>query len=146
VRAQVVTAWKDQRGGELAAQAAQAAVKRLSAGEPWDSVAKSLGLSPQPAKFVSRGEESVPAVVRRDAFDGPKPAGRPLYSSVPLDGGDTAVVLVSAVQQEPDAVAKLEEPKMKNQFAQQAASTEAQDYAAAARADAKVALNPQVLD
>jgi hypothetical protein len=56
------------------------------------------------------------------------------------------VVAVSAVRQEPEAAAKLEEPKMKRQFAQQAASSEAQDYAAAARADAKVALNPQVLD
>jgi peptidyl-prolyl cis-trans isomerase D len=146
VRLDVVTAWKNQRGAQLAVQAAQAAVKRLSAGEPWDSVAKSLGLSAQAAKFVSRGEESVPAEVRRDAFEGPKPAGRPLYSSVPLDSGDTAVVMVSAVQEEPDAVAKLEEPKMKSQFAQQAASAEAQDYAAAARANAKVALNPQALD
>ena len=43
VRTDVVAAWKKQRGAELAAQAAQAAVKRLSAGESWDSVAKSLG-------------------------------------------------------------------------------------------------------
>jgi peptidyl-prolyl cis-trans isomerase D len=146
VRTDVVAAWKKQRGAELAAQAAQAAVKRLSAGESWDSVAKSLGLSAQAAKFVSRGDQSVPVAVARDAFDGPKPAGQPLYSSVPLDNGDTAVVAVSAVRQEPEAAAKLEEPKMKRQFAQQAASSEAQDYAAAARADAKVALNPQVLD
>jgi peptidyl-prolyl cis-trans isomerase D len=146
VRADVVAAWKNQRGAELAAQAAQAAVKRLSAGEPWDSVAKSLGLSAQAATFVSRGDEAVPAEVRRVAFAGPKPAGQPLYSSVPLEDGDTAVVAVSAVRDEPDAVAKLEEPKMKRQFAQQTASAEAQDYAAAARAGAKVALNPQALD
>jgi peptidyl-prolyl cis-trans isomerase D len=157
VRAEVVTAWKDQRGGQLAAQAAQAAVKRLSAGEPWDSVAKSLGLSAQEAKFVSRGDPLVPTVVRRDAFDGPKPAGQPLYSSVPLDNGDTAVVEVRAVREEPADEAKPGEAKprgeakpgeaqMKSQFAQQAASAEAQDYAAAARADAKVALNPQALD
>jgi peptidyl-prolyl cis-trans isomerase D len=146
VRAEVVAAWKNQRGGELAAQTAQAAVKRLSAGEPWDSVAKSLGLSAQPAKFVTRGDDSVPAEVRRNAFDRPKPAGQPVYSSVPLDDGDTAVVAVNAVREEPEAAAKIEEPKMKRQLAQQVASTEAQGYAAAARADAKVALNPQALD
>jgi peptidyl-prolyl cis-trans isomerase D len=146
VRADVVAAWKNQRGGELAAQAAQAAIKRLSAGETWDSVAKSLGLSPEAPKFVSRNDAFVPVVVRRDAFDGPKPAGQPVYSSVTLDNGDMAVVTVRAVREQPGDQAKPADAQLKSQFAQQAASSESQGYAAAARADAKVALNPQALD
>jgi peptidyl-prolyl cis-trans isomerase D len=146
VRADVVAAWKNQRGGELAAQAAQAAVKRLSAGETWENVAKSLGLSPEAPKFVSRNDALVPAAVRRDAFDGAKPAGQPIYSTVTLDNGDLSVVMVRAVREEPADPGKPGETELKTQFAQQAASSEAQGYAAAARADAKVALNPQALD
>jgi peptidyl-prolyl cis-trans isomerase D len=146
VRAEVVAAWKNQRGAELAAQAAQAAVIRLSAGETWESVAKSLGLNPEAPKFVSRNDAFVPVVVRRDAFDGPKPAGQPVYSSVTLDNGDMAVVEVRAVREQPGNEAKPADVELKSQFAQQAASSEAQGYAAAARADAKVALNPQALD
>jgi peptidyl-prolyl cis-trans isomerase D len=146
VRADVVAAWKNQRGAELAAQAAQAAVKRLSGGETWESVAKSLGLTAEAPKFVSRNDAFVPVVVRRDAFDGPKPAGQPIYSSVTLDNGDLAVVTVLAVREQPGDEAKPADVQLKSQFAQQAASSESQGYAAAARADAKVALNPQALD
>ncbi len=57
----------------------------LTAGEPWDSVAKSLGATPEAPKFVARSDQEVPIEVRKDAFDGPKPAGKPVYSSLTLD-------------------------------------------------------------
>ena len=38
------------------------------------------------------------------------------------------------------------DPDLRRQYAAQIASTEAQSYAAGARADAKVVLNPQALD
>jgi peptidyl-prolyl cis-trans isomerase D len=146
VRTEVIAAWKKQRGTELAAQAADAAVKRLAAGESWDSVAKSLAVTPTAPKFVARADQAVPIEIRRDAFDGPKPAGQPLYFSVPLGNGDAAVLAVSAVREEPSANPKIEEAQLRRQFSQQAASVEAQSYAAAARADAKVSLNLQALD
>jgi peptidyl-prolyl cis-trans isomerase D len=146
VRTEVIAAWQKQRGAELAAQAAAAAVKKLADGEPWDSVAKSLGLTAQAPKFVSRSDQAVPIEVRRDAFDGPKPAGRPVYSSVPLSNGDEAVVAVSAVRVDPSLDPKVNDAQLRGEFAQQAASAEAQSYAAAARADAKVSLNLQALD
>ncbi len=146
VRSDVVAAWKKERGIQLASEAAAAAVKRLTAGESWDSVAKSLGVTPQAPKFVSRADQAVPIEIRRDAFDGPKPSGAPVYRSVPLENGDSAVMAVSAVREDPSGDPKLEEAQLKRQFAQEAASSEAQGYAAAARADAKVSLNPQALD
>ena len=57
-----------------------------------------------------------------------------------------AVVMVRAVREEPADKAKPADTELKTQFAQQAVSSESQGYAAAARADAKVALNPQALD
>jgi peptidyl-prolyl cis-trans isomerase D len=146
VRADVVAAWKKERGAELAAEAAAAAVKRLTAGESWDSVAKSLGLSAEAPKYVARSDQAVPLDVRKDAFDGPKPAGKPVYSSVPLTDGDSAVVQVSAVREDPSGDSKQTAAEARREFAQAAAAAEAQAYEVAARADSSVTLNPQALD
>ncbi len=146
VRTDIVVAWKKQRGAELAAAAAADAVKRLNAGESWDAVAKSLGSAPQPAKFVARSDQAVPMAIRREAFEALKPAGKPLYQSLVLTEGDAAVLALTAVREDPAAGSKELEAQLRRQFAQQSASSEAQDYALAARADAKVTVNPQALD
>ena len=146
VRADVVAAWKKERGAELAAEAAAAAVKRLNAGESWDSVAKSLGLTSEAPKYVARSDQAVPLDVRKDAFDGPKPAGKTVYSSVPLTDGDSAVVQVSAVREDPSGDSKQTAAEARREFAQAAAAAEAQAYEVAARADSSVTLNPQALD
>jgi peptidyl-prolyl cis-trans isomerase D len=181
VRDQVVSAWKKQRGVELAAAAAEDAVKRLTAGESWDAVAKAAGatvapiaaapakpaaggatakpateaaagaaaaaanMPMQPPKFVSRADQDVPLEVRSTAFGESKPAGKPIYSDARLANGDTAVIALSAVRETPDDP-KLPDTNMRRQIAAQIASTEAQSYAAGARADAKVILNPQAIE
>ena len=146
VRPEVVAAWKKQRGAELAAAAAVDAVKRLTAGESWDAVAKGFGAPPAPAKFVSRSDQAVPLEIRREAFQASKPAPKPVYEDLTLENGDAAVLAITAVREDPNGDPREQETQLKRQFAQQAASGEAQSYAAAARADAKVKLNPQALD
>lgn len=145
VRSEVVAAWKKQRGAELAAAAAADAVKRLSAGESWDTVVKTAGASALPPKFVTRSDQDVPLEIRTAAFGQPKPAGKPIYSDARLANGDAAVIALSAVRETPGDP-KAEDPGLRQQFAAQVASTEAQGYAAAARADAKVVLNPQAIE
>jgi len=165
VRAEVVAAWKTQRGTELAAAAAADAVKRLAAGENWDAVAKSLGASPKPAAFVSRSDQAVPMEIRREAFQMPKPVAeaplpeapvakapvavppvsKPRYADLKLENGDAAVLAVLAVREDPNDDPQAQ-AQLRQQFAQAAASGEAQSYSAAARADAKVTLNAQALD
>jgi len=145
VRNDVVAAWKKQRGMELAAAAAADAVKRLEGGESWDAVAKSLEQAVVPPKFVSRSDQQVPLEVRTTAFGESKPAGKPIYSEARLGNGDAAVIALSAVREEP-ADASHPDLDMRQQYAAQIASTEAQSYAAGARADAKVILNPQALE
>jgi peptidyl-prolyl cis-trans isomerase D len=148
VRADVIAAWKKERGAQLATEQAAGAVKRLKGGESWDGVAKSLALAPQAPKFIARADQTVPAEIRQDVFDEPKPAaGQPIYSSAPLSDGDAAVIALSAVREEPSgADSKIQEAMLKRQLAQQTASAEAQGYAAGARADAKVSVNLQALD
>jgi peptidyl-prolyl cis-trans isomerase D len=145
VRSDVVAAWKKQRGAELAAAAAADAVKRLTAGESWDAVAKGAGATVLPAKFIARTDQEVPLEIRTTAFGEPKPADKPLYADARLANGDAAVIALSAVREAPGDP-KLEDAAMRQQFAAQIASTEAQSYAAGARADAKVTLNPQAIE
>jgi peptidyl-prolyl cis-trans isomerase D len=145
VRTELTAAWKKQRGVELASAAAADAVKRLTAGESWDAVAKSLGQTAPAPKFVSRADQEVPMDVRTTAFGEPKPSGKPIYSAARLANGDAAVVALSAVREEPGDP-KQDDSGMRRQFAAQIASSEAQSYAAGARADAKVVLNPQAIE
>jgi peptidyl-prolyl cis-trans isomerase D len=145
VRTEVVAAWKKQRGVELAAAAAADAAKRLNAGESWDAVAKSLGVSAQAPKFIARSDQDVPIEIRTTAFRAPKPAQKSIYENVSLAGGDAAVLAFSAVREDPDP-AKSKDADIRQQYAAQIASSEAQSYAAAARADAKVTLNPKAMD
>jgi peptidyl-prolyl cis-trans isomerase D len=145
VRSEVVAAWKKQRGAELAAAAAADAVKRLTAGESWDAVVKTAGANSLPAKFVTRSDQDVPLEIRTAAFGQAKPAGKPIYSDARLANGDAAVIALSAVREAPSDP-KVEDLGLRQQFAAQIASTEAQGYAAAARADAKVVLNPQAIE
>jgi peptidyl-prolyl cis-trans isomerase D len=145
VRTEVVAAWKKQRGMELANVAAAQAAKRLAAGEAWDVVTKSLGGTVQAPKFVSRSDQDVPLEIRTNAFTAPKPGAKPLYANVGLANGDAAVFALSAVREDPDDI-KLKEADLRTQYAGRMASGEAQSYAAAARAEAKVTLNPQAFD
>lgn len=145
VRTDVIAAWKKQRGVELASAAAADAVKRLNAGESWDAVAKSLGDPAQAPKFIARSDQDVPMEVRMSAFKAPKPAQKPVYENLGLSDGDAAVLALSAVREDPK-VATTDDESMRRQYAAQIASGEAQSYAAAARADAKITLNPKAID
>jgi peptidyl-prolyl cis-trans isomerase D len=145
VRNDVIAAWKQQRGVELASAAAADAVKRLNAGESWDAVAKSLGATVQAPKFIARSDQDVPMQVRMAAFSSPKPSQKPIYETLSLGDGDAGVLSVSAVREDPNA-ATSRDGDMRRQYAAQIASGEAQSYAAAARADAKITLNPKAIE
>jgi peptidyl-prolyl cis-trans isomerase D len=149
VHGEVLAAWKKQRGVELAQSAAADAVKRLRAGESWDAVAKSVSANaaaaPTAPKFISRADQDVPLEIRTTAFGEPKPTDKPVFGAARLTNGDAAVMALSAVREEPGD-AKQQDMMMRRQYAAQIASGEAQSYAAGARADAKVILNPQAVD
>ena len=145
VRTDVIAAWKKQRGVELASAAAADALKRLNAGESWDAVAKGLGATVQAPKFIARSDQDVPMEVRMTAFKAPKPGPKPVYETLSLGDGDAAVLAFSGVREDPNAATTRDED-MRRQYAAQIASGEAQAYAAAARADAKITLNPKAID
>jgi peptidyl-prolyl cis-trans isomerase D len=145
VLAEVTEAWKKQRAVELAAGAAQDALKHLNAADQTlDAIAKSAGATAQAPKFVGRQDQTVPMEIRKAAFVAPKPGGKPSFQIVTLANGDSAALAVSAVRTDPgpDSMAG----QFKRQYADEVAGTEAMAYANAARAQAKVSLNPQAID
>jgi peptidyl-prolyl cis-trans isomerase D len=149
VHNEVLAAWKKQRGVELAAAAAADAVKRLTAGESWDAVTKSetatASGAPTPPKFISRSDAEVPLEIRTKAFGEPKPAGKTEFAAARLANGDQALLELTAMREEPGDP-KLEALGLREQYAAQIGSSEAQSYAAGARADAKVILNPGAVE
>jgi peptidyl-prolyl cis-trans isomerase D len=145
VRTEVLAAWKKQRGVELAAIAAANALKRLNAGESWDVVVKSLGVPAQAAKFISRSDQDAPMEIRDQAFKAPRPGQKPIYENLRLRNGDAALLAFSAVREDPNSAA-IKDDDMRRQYAARIASGEAQSYAAGARADASVTLNPKAID
>ena len=108
-------------------------------------MAKKLSVATPPPKFVARADQDVPLPIRTTAFAEPKPGGKPLYADAALANGDAAVIALTALREEPGDP-KLEGLGLRRQFAAQIASTETQSYAAGARADAKVILNPQAIE
>jgi len=145
VRDAVIAAWKKQRGQQLAAEAANDAAKRLSAGDGWDSVAKQLAAPLQAARFVGRGEAGVPLDVRRAAFELPKPGDKPEYRAVGLQDGDAAVFALSAIREDP-SITPQQQLSDRHEYTAQFAATEAQSYALAAKAAAKVVVNAKAIE
>ena len=80
------------------------------------------------------------------AFDAPKPEGKPIYQAVRLGDGDAGVFGLRAVREDPSGDPSQRDAELKRQYAQEVASADAQSYAAAARADAKIDVNPQAMD
>jgi peptidyl-prolyl cis-trans isomerase D len=146
VRDQVLAAVKKQRGMEMAESAAADAAKQLAAAAApqWDAVAKALGGTAEAPHFVGRADQAVPREVRAAAFAAARPEGKPIYQALTLANGDAAVFGLLAVREDPSAAQQ--DATLARQYAEEVASTESQDYAAAARLTAKVALNPQAID
>ena len=63
----------------------------------------------------------------------------------PQGDGDAVLLEILAVREDTENAAQ-RDAALGREYAQQIASAEAEGYAAAARADAKVALNPQAID
>jgi peptidyl-prolyl cis-trans isomerase D len=99
VRDSIVAALTRQRGAIAAAIAADKALARVNAGESLDTVAASLKIQAEPAKFVGRGAPDLPVELRDAAFALPPPAaGKPERRTVGMDGGAVALLEVSAVR------------------------------------------------
>ena len=96
VRAEIETLLRTEQATAAAKAAAEEALRRLQAGEKLEDVAKSLGVTAEPARFVGRADPSVPAALRTAVFDAARPTDKPVIKMATLDDGSSALLVVSA--------------------------------------------------
>jgi peptidyl-prolyl cis-trans isomerase D len=141
VRDSIIAALQKQRETDAALAAANAARSQLSSGTSFDQVAKSLKVTVEPAKFVGRGDPSVPAEILAVAFDSAKPVHGPVYQAVTLHDGGAALVAVTHIRSGAQTNKYLEQALQQQQI-QSEGDAAARGYVAQLRATAKVSKNP----
>lgn len=144
VRDEVVAALRQQRAAEAARAAAESARARLEAGESLESVARALGVTAEPARFVGRGDPSVPAELIEAAFAARRPqAGKPVWQAVMLDqDGGAALLAVTQARLEPQTGNAQLRAQRTSEAAQRAGRADAVAYVLEMRRKAKVKINP----
>ncbi len=145
VRDEVIAALRLQRAAEAARAAADAALQRLEAGESLEAVAKTLGVTAEPARFVGRVDPSVPANVLEAAFAARRPqAGKPVVQAVTLDqDGGAALMVMTQARVAPQTDNTERRAQRLTEAAQRAGRADAAAYVLEMRRKAKVELNPQ---
>jgi peptidyl-prolyl cis-trans isomerase D len=152
VRDSIVAAIKKDRGSEAALKAAQDGQAKLQAGTSFDDVARQLGVSSEPARFVARSDSTLPAQLRELVFNSAKPTGKPVYRAVALQTGGAAVVAVTALRTDAPGADKDKSAELRQQSAQakQDAARHGQADAAAyveeMRRTADVRKNPKAFE
>jgi peptidyl-prolyl cis-trans isomerase D len=153
VRDGIVAAIKKERGSESALKAAQDSQAKLQAGTSFDDVAKQLGVSSEPARFVGRSDSTLPPQLRELVFNSPKPTDKPVYRAVALQTGGAAVVAVTALRtnmpeaDKDKAVAQLRQQSVQaKQDAARHGQADAAAYVEEMRRTADVRKNPKAFE
>jgi len=142
VRDSIVAALQKQRATDAALAAAKAARSQLQSGMSFEQLAKSLKVSVDPAKFVGRGDPSVPAQILSVAFESAKPVHGPVYEAVSLKDGGAALIAVTQIRSGTQQTNKYLEQALQQEQLQSAGQADAMAYLAQLRATAKVRKNP----
>ena len=147
VRDSIVADLRKQAGTEAALKAAQSATAKLEGGASFDEVIKDLGVTAEPAKFISRGEASVPAQVLSAVFAAPKPdPGKTLYRPVKLATGGAALFALTNVRTKPTDSNPRAEMAYRRQAAERIGDQAVNAYVDELRRTASVKKNVAALD
>ena len=143
VQATIVAAMKQEQGLAAAKAAADAALKRLQAGESFGAVL--AGRKIEGPRYISRTDPSVPSEIRTSVFSLPRPEGKPLYEGVPVAGG-IAVVEVSKVRADPVPLSADARQERMGQLVSQLGTADILAYIEEARRRASVTVNPKAFE
>jgi peptidyl-prolyl cis-trans isomerase D len=144
VRDEIIELLRDERGTAAAKAAAEAALERLQAGESLEAVAKSLGVTAEPARYVGRGDPSIPADLRTAVFEAPRPADKPVIEMEALDDGSSAVFVLTSTRIADSTANPAMTAQQNAQLQQRVASGEVQAYIEEIQANAEIVKNPDV--
>jgi hypothetical protein len=143
VRDEIVGILRQERGVAAAKAAAEGALKRIAGGEKLEDVAKSLNATVEPARFISRGDPSIPAALRTAVFDAPRPTDKPVIRQASLDEG-AAVYVLTRTRVADTSVNPAMVKQQNESLLQRAAEGDVAAYVIEARRKAKVEKNPRV--
>jgi len=144
VHEEIVGLLKQERGVAAAKAAGEAALAKLTAGEKLDTLAKSLNVTAEAPRFVSRGDPSIPAALRTAIFEAPRPAAAPVIRTAALDDGSTAVYVVTRTRVADAGANPAMTVQMTEQLQQRSAQGELIAYVNEAKRKAKIVTNPAV--
>jgi peptidyl-prolyl cis-trans isomerase D len=146
VHDEIVALLRHDRGVAAAKAAAQGAVARLNSGEKLEMLANGWSVTAEPAKFVSRGDPSIPAALRNAVFEAPRPAEKPVVQASSLDDGSSVVFIVSRTR----VADTSKNPQLVQQenasLLQRVAGGDIAAYIDEARRKAKIIKNPKVFE
>ena len=145
VHDEIVALLEHERGVAAAQAAAAALVPKIEAGESLATLAAAAKVTAESARFVSRGDPSIPEGLRLAIFEAPRPDAKPVVRTAKLDDGSTAVFVVSRSRVGDSANTQLVQ-QQNAMLLQRAATGEVAAYVSEARRKAKIVKNPKVFE
>lgn len=146
VHDEIVALVRHDRGVAGAKAAADSAIAKLTAGEKIESLASGWSVTAEPAKFVSRGDPSIPAALRTAVFEAPRPTDKPVVKAASLDDGSSVVFVVSRTR----VADTSKNPQLVQQenasLLQRSAGGDISAYVNEAKRKAKIVKNPKVFE
>ena len=145
VRDRIVSALTREEETQAALKAAQSARDQLAGGASFDTLARELKVSADPAHYIGRNDPSIPAPIRQAAFALPAPAGAPQFRALPLTDGGAAVIEVSGVRIAAPHEATMHDARAEEET-QRLGTNAALTYVAEVRRTADVRKNPKAFE
>ena len=146
VREAIIQLLTHERGAAAAKAAAEAAVPKLEAGEKLATLAQAAKISVEPARFVGRGDPSIPAALDSAVFDAPRPEGKPVIRTAQLDDGSAAVIVITRTRVADTSANPMMAQQQAIQLAQRSAVGDIAAYLGEAKRKAKIIKNPAVFE
>ncbi len=146
VRDEIIGLVKHDRGVAAAKTAADELVKKLEAGEKLATLASTAKATLEPARFVSRGDPSIPAALRTAVFEAPRPAGKPVAKSVALDDGSTAVFSITNTRDSDTSANPQLAQQQSMMLTQRSGAGDVAAYVNEAKRKSKIVKNPRIFE
>jgi hypothetical protein len=105
-----------------------------------------MNIASEPARFVSRGDPSIPAALRTAIFDAPRPTSTPVIKTASLDDGSTALFVMTRTRIADAGANPALAAQMNEQLQQRSAQGELTAYVEEAKRKAKIVKNPRAFE
>ena len=146
VHDKIVELLTHERGAAAAKAAAAALVPKLQAGEKLATLVQAAKVTAEPARFVGRGDPSIPAALDTAVFEAARPEGKPVVGTASLDDGSAVVFVVTRTRVADTSANPMLAQQQGMMLARRAGVGDIAAYLAEAKRKAKIDKNPAVFE